>query len=66
MKREVLNIRDQGKDFIIDDNGLRIYHDDEQGNFHRVFIRRSVLIELYDSIPIDKLRELEKEDELPF
>lgn len=65
MKRQVLDCGGSDFDFIITDSELRIYAG-PYDKIYKVIIKRSLLLELFEQLPLTELKKIEEQDELPF
>lgn len=65
MRRQALDCGGSDFDFIVDDDGLRIFHQADSG-IRRIDIKRSLLLQLFEMLPLTELKQIEEDDELPF
>ena len=66
MKRQVLDCGGSDFDFIVTDSELRIYTCPYEDKIHKIIIKRSLLLELFEKLPLTELKKIEEDDELPF
>lgn len=65
INRQALNCGGGDFDFIVDHEGLTIYHQNDV-SIRRINIKRSLLLQLFEMLPLTELKAIEERDELPF
>ncbi len=65
MKRQALDCGGGDFDFIVDNEGLTIYHQNDNG-IRKIIVKRSLLLQLFEMLPLTELKKIEEQDELPF